>query len=173
MNNANNRWLAVKQLDRQLKKWQAVSHEYGSPRAGWVKTLRKTLGITASQLAARLGLSSSRISQLEKAEIEDAVTLHALRNAAHGMGCELVYAFIPKDQTSLENLLAAKAEQIAEDKVARVAHSMSLEAQTVDPEILKEQKKQLVKNLTDHFTIEKNDDHSRSRIHSFKKKKSP
>lgn len=147
----NNRWLAIKQLDRQLKKWQTVSNEHGSPRAGWVKTLRKTLGLSMEQLANRLGLSPSRISQLEQAEIRDAVTLRALRETANAMECELVYAFVPKGQTSLENILIRNAEKIATEQVASVAHSMSLEAQTVDPAMLDEQKEKLIESLLDGY----------------------
>jgi predicted DNA-binding mobile mystery protein A len=147
----NNRWLTIKQLDRQLKEWQSVSKKYGMPRAGWIKTLRVALSMTAEQLAGRLGLTRSRITQLEKAEIHDAVTLRALKGAANAMGCKLVYAIVPKGNSTLENIIKTRAEQLAKETVARVAHSMSLEAQSVDTDILKYQKEELAKNLMEHL----------------------
>lgn len=147
----NSRWLTIKQLDSQLKAWQAVSNKYGRPRAGWVKTLRETLSISVAQLAARLGLSRSRISQLENAEIQDAVTLRTLREVANAMECELVYAIVPKGHTTLENIIKSRAEQLAKERVERVAHSMSLEEQTIDADILNKQKEELAKSLMEHL----------------------
>jgi predicted DNA-binding mobile mystery protein A len=147
----NSRWLTIKQLDRQLKEWQAVSKKYGRPRDGWVKTLRVALSMSAEQLASRLGLTRSRITQLENAEIHDAVTLRTLKEAANAMECEFVYAIVPKNQTSLEDIIKRRAEQIAKERVARIAHSMSLEAQSVDTDILKKHKEDLAKNLMEHL----------------------
>jgi predicted DNA-binding mobile mystery protein A len=147
----NNRWLTIKQLDKQLKEWQAVSKKYGRPRAGWVKTLRVALSMSVEQLARRLGLTRARIAQLENAEIHDAVTLRTLREAANAMECEFVYAIVPKGDSTLENIIKTRAEQVAKESVARVAHSMSLEAQSVDADTLKNQKEELAKSLMEHL----------------------
>lgn len=147
----NNRWLTIKQLDRQLKEWQVVSNKYGRPRAGWVKTLRVALSMTAEQLAKRLGLTRSRITQLENAELRDAVTLRTLKEVANAMGCEFVYAIVPKGKSTLENIIKTRAEQIAKKRIAGIAHSMSLEAQTVDADSLENQKEELAKNLMQHL----------------------
>lgn len=147
----NNRWLMIKQLDRQLNEWQVVSTKYPRPRAGWVKTLRVALSMSVAQLASRLGLTRSRITQLENAEIRDAVTLRTLREAADAMGCEFVYAIVPKANSTLENIIKTRAEQVAKERVARVAHTMSLEAQSVDADILKTQKEKLTENLMEHL----------------------
>ena len=147
----NNRWLTIKQLDQQLQEWQAVNKKYGAPRAGWVKTLRMALSMSAEQLANRLGLSRSRITQLEHAEIHDAVTLRTLRETANAMECELVYAIIPKNQATLEKIIRERAEQIAKERVSRIAHSMSLEAQSINANTLEEQKADLAKNLMEHL----------------------
>ncbi|OGT38082.1 MAG: hypothetical protein A3F12_03145 [Gammaproteobacteria bacterium RIFCSPHIGHO2_12_FULL_38_14] len=147
----NNQWLTIKQLDQQLKEWQALNKKYGKPRAGWIKTLRVALSMSAEQLARRLGLTRGRINQLENAEVHDAITLRTLKEAANALGCELVYAIIPKGDSSLENIIRTRAEEIAKERVERVAHSMSLEAQSVDPNILENQKEELVKNLIEHL----------------------
>lgn len=147
----NNRWLVIKQLDQQLKEWRAVSKKYGVPRAGWVKTLRSALNMSADQLAERLSLSRSRVTQLENAEIHDAVTLRSLKEAANAMGCDFVYAIVPKNSSTLESILKEQAKKVAEERIARVAHSMSLEAQSVDATHLKKQKEELTKNLLEHL----------------------
>ena len=146
----SNHWLTIKQLDKQLKEWQAVSKQHGRPRTGWVKTLREALWMSAEQLANRLGLTRSRIMQLENAEIHDAVTLRTLREVANAMECELIYAIVPKNNNTLEQIIKTKAEQIAEERITRVAHSMSLEAQSVDTDFLKKQKIELIKYLLEN-----------------------
>lgn len=146
-----NQWLTIKQLDRQLKEWQIISNKYERPRAGWIKTVRLALSMSAEQFADRLGLTRSRINQLENAETHDAVTLRTLKEAANALDCNLVYAIVPKGKSSLEDIIKNKAEQIANEHVMRVGHTMSLEAQTVDADALKIQKEELVKNLIEHL----------------------
>lgn len=147
----SNKWLAIKQLDRQLKEWQAVSNKYGKPRAGWVKTLREALSMSAEQLANRLGLSRARIVQLENAEVYDAVTLRTLKEAANAMECEFVYAIVPKGSSTLEGIIKARADQIASERISRVAHTMALEKQSLDSDSLNDQKSDLFKNILEHL----------------------
>lgn len=147
----SNPWLAIKQLDRQLKEWQAVSQKYGTPRIGWVKTLREALSMTAEQLANRLGLSRARIVQLENSEVNDAVTLRALKEAASAMECEFVYAIVPKGNATLEDIIKTRAAQVAHERIATVAHTMALEEQSVDSHLLKTQKNELTRTLTEHL----------------------
>lgn len=147
----NNHSLMLKQLDRELKEWQIISKKYGRPRVGWVKTIREALSMSAEQLSRRLGLTRSRITQLENAEMHDAVTLRTLKETANAMGCEFIYAIVPKDHSTLENIIKTRAEQIANERITSVAHSMSLEAQSVDADILKTQKEELVKSLMEHL----------------------
>jgi predicted DNA-binding mobile mystery protein A len=143
----NNQWLTIKQLDAQLKEWQAISQTFSRPRAGWIKTLRVALCMSAQQFADRLGLSRARINQLENAEAHDAITLRSLQEAANALECELVYAIVPKGNSSLEDIIQKRAKQMANERVARVGHTMSLEAQTVDAQTLNHQKDEMAKSL--------------------------
>jgi len=147
----NNQWLVIKQLDKQFQEWQRINKKYGRPRSGWIKTLRMALSMSAEQLANRLGLSRARINQLEKAEIHDAVTLSTLKEAADALGCELVYAVVPKDSTTLEDIIKAQAERLAKERMARVSHTMSLEAQSLEATALKSQQEELTKILMEHL----------------------
>jgi predicted DNA-binding mobile mystery protein A len=146
-----NQWLTIKQLDRQLKEWQMLNHKYNKPGAGWIKTLRLALSMSAEQFADRLGLKRGRINQLENAEVHDAVTLRALKEAANALECELVYAIVPKGNATLEDIIKDRAKQIADEQVGRVAHSMSLESQTIDADTLKIQKDELSRSLAEHL----------------------
>lgn len=146
-----NQWLMIHQLDKQLKEWQQVNHKYGRPRSGWIKTLRVALSMSAEQLADRLGLTRGRINQLENGEANNAVTLRTLNEVANALGCELIYAIVPKGHTTLKSIIEKRADQLAKEKVARVAHSMSLEEQSVDLEILQMQKDEFAKNSLTHL----------------------
>jgi len=137
--------LRSKQLDRQLAEWQKLNS--ARPSKGWIHTIRTALGMTAKQLAKRIGVHRTRIVQLERAELDDAVTLRSLRAAAKELDCELVYALIP--QKLLQTTLEQKAREVARRRVQAVAHSMLLEDQTVDPEQLNEQVEELAKKLLD------------------------
>lgn len=148
----NKKWLTIKQLDRQLKEWQAVANQFGQPRGGWIKTLREALNMTAEQLANRLGLSHARVVQLENAETHDAVTLRSLREAANALECDFVYAIVPKGNNTLEAIIKDRAKKIAHERIANVAHSMALENQAVDDQLLKEQEAELTNTLTAQLT---------------------
>lgn len=163
------RWLAVRQLDRQLQEWQTVSQKYDRPRLGWIKTLREILGMSAEQLADRLGVMRGRISQLEHAEVQDAVTLRSMKEAADAMGCEFVYAIVPKGTTSLEGIIKTRVEYVAAERMAAVAHSMSLEDQGVNESQLKFQKEELVKNIAEHLNKQLWKDSGKSRSDLVKK----
>lgn len=141
------RWLAIKQIDQQLKEWQFLSKKYGTPKCGWIRTLRSALNMSAEQLGIRLGLTRGRINQLEKAEAKDSVTLRTLKETANAFGCEVVYAIVPKGNSTLADIIKIRAEEIAKERITNVAHTMSLEAQSVDADYLKIQQDELAENL--------------------------
>lgn len=109
------------------------------PRIGWLKTIRKTLGMPARYLAKRLNKSTDRIYQLEHMEVKGAVTLKALQEVADAMGCDLVYAFVPKAGLTLTELLEKKASEVAQKRLAAISHTMQLEQQGVEPSIYRKQ----------------------------------
>ena len=63
------------------------------PKEGWIRTLRKALGMSSPQLAKRLGVSKSQTSQMERMELEDRITLKQLRRVAKALDCDLHYAW--------------------------------------------------------------------------------
>ena len=134
------RWALESQL-APLRKAQGVTR----PSRGWIKAIRESLGMTTAQLATRVGVSQPRITAIEKAEANDSITLRTLRLAAEGLGCKLVYAFVP-DQP-LENVVRERARQIASAQLARTHHTMKLENQAVEPRRLKKERERLVDEL--------------------------
>jgi predicted DNA-binding mobile mystery protein A len=125
----NTQQLAVKQLDEKLNAWQQT-RQFFKPSYGWIRTLRKTLGMTTAQLALRLGVHRSRVIKIEEAEKDDALTLRTLRQVAEALNCDLVYALVPRQ--SLQNTIKQQANLVAKQQLKRVAHSMALEDQAVN-----------------------------------------
>jgi len=117
--------LVERQVEQRLAHWYPL--ERVPPASGWLKTLRHALGITASQLAARLGITRQAIDDLETREQDGTATLATLRKAANAIDCDLVYALVPR--TSVAELVQTQANRKATDEIMRVAHTMRLEDQ--------------------------------------------
>jgi predicted DNA-binding mobile mystery protein A len=136
-----------KELERKMIKrkldWLYAHQAYLlHPKEGWIKALRKVLGMTALQLSKKLNVTVSRIYELEKAELDDTTTLKAMKNAAEAMGCRFEYCFVPIKP--LDTLLRERAHQVATSKVEYVSHQMALEKQELSEKEKKAQIKQLV-----------------------------
>ncbi len=120
--------LRRRQIDQQLGP-QSLLRDTVPPELGWVTTIRQALGMSMRQLAARLGVSSQAVAELEKAERRDAITVAKLRQVANALSCDVVVAFVPRQ--SLQSMVEARMRAQAAAAKARVAHTMRLEAQEV------------------------------------------
>lgn|ERR1019366_2180738 len=140
----DSRALARKNLERRLAPLRKTNDLVRPPR-GWIKAIREALGMTTAQLAERIHLSQPRVSQLEKAEIEDSVTLKSLRQAAEGLDCTLVYALVPN--RPLDEMLRQRAQKIADEQLARTHHTMKLENQALGSRELKAERERLIDEL--------------------------
>lgn len=117
------------QLLRKVASLSSLPTSFGVPPEGWIRTIRKALGMTMSQLSKRLNVQQSRISEIEKSEPHDQLTLKTLRAVATALGCRFEYVFIP--EKPLEDILKEKALKIASEKIAYVSHHMDLENQSI------------------------------------------
>lgn len=137
------KYLQLQKLDQHI----AEVHVCDRPSDGWIRAIRKSLGMNARQLAQRIGITQQAVSQLEIKELDDSVTIETLRNAAAAMDCKFVYALIPNDG-SLEANVKKQAFKKATELVTAVDHTMQLEAQGVgDVQIkIKEIADELAKN---------------------------
>jgi Fic-DOC domain mobile mystery protein B/predicted DNA-binding mobile mystery protein A len=100
--------LVREQLDSALAKLAPLGHS-SRPIKGWLRAIRTGLGISGVQLAKQLGVKPPRVVEMEKNEVEGAITLKVLERAAEAMGCSLVYALIPR-AGSLEQALRDQAK---------------------------------------------------------------
>ena len=69
--------LARKSLDRRLAPLRG--EPLIAPPSGWIKAIREALGMTTRQLAARMGAARSRVTAIEKAEVNGSTTFCAIR----------------------------------------------------------------------------------------------
>jgi len=107
------------------------------PVEGWIRTVRKALGMSSPQLALRLGVSKSQASQMERMEIEDRITLKQLRRVADVLDCELQYALVPRKP--VREMVRSRARLKAEKLIKRVNTHMALESQSLADKKLQEQ----------------------------------
>lgn len=107
------------------------------PKEGWIRTLRKALGMSSARLALRLGVSKSQASQMERMEAEDRITLKQLRRVATVLDCDLVYALVPRKP--VDEMVRDRARLKAAKLVRKVDVQMNLEAQQLPSEKLQEQ----------------------------------
>ena len=141
---AMSKTLRRRQLDRLLS-------ENGSlrgaerPRRGWLYEIRNALGMSAAQLAARMGVRQSTVAKMERTEQEETISLKSLRRAAEAMDCELIYAFVPRQ--SLETTLEQQALRQALALVGRVEHTMALEEQALRQEAVTAEVRDLAAEL--------------------------
>lgn len=94
---------------------------------GWIRTVRTALGMSASQLAKRLGVTQQAVTNTERNERNGTVSLATLAKVAEALDCELVIELRPK--TSLEETVRRQATDKATAERNRVVHTMRLEAQ--------------------------------------------
>lgn len=136
--------LKQRQLDAGLTRWRSAELP-ARPSSGWIKAIREALGMPAAHLAKRLGLVPSTVLRLETSESEDTISLGSLRRIADALGCELQYALVPK--RSIAQTLETRANKVARERMAAVAHSMALEAQATSNETVDTQVQELTENL--------------------------
>jgi|ERR1700722_143799 predicted DNA-binding mobile mystery protein A len=137
--------LARRRLDDRLT---GVAAQVGPrPAQGWIRAIRTALGMSTKEMAQRMGVTQSRISQLEHAEADDSIRLDTLRRAAEALGCELHYVFVPA--APLEDAVRQQARTKAQALVGAVTHTMRLEDQEPDASVVAAQVDEIADDLVD------------------------
>jgi len=95
------REMRLRQLSKSLAAFE-VAKSNPRPQLGWLRAIREALGITLNQVGKNMRATRQRIKNFEDAERQDRITLASLRRVAEAMGCELVYAIVPKSGTIVE-----------------------------------------------------------------------
>lgn len=100
------------------------------PADGWLTMLRKALGMSGAQVAARAGVSRNAVYQAERNERDGAITINQMHKLAEAMGGRFVYAIVP-DDGRVENVIRAQARRKAEARIMRASAHMALEKQSL------------------------------------------
>lgn len=142
MNSTQSR-AARRALDRRLSHLPPAA-AFTPPARGWIRAVRNALGMSAADLAARLQVTAASVSDMERSEHDRRIRLDTLERAAQAMGCELVYALIPRE--SLTEIVQQQARGRVGQQVHAVSRAMDLEAQgtQVDDEVVREEMKRLI-----------------------------
>jgi predicted DNA-binding mobile mystery protein A len=98
------------------------------PPTGWIKAIRTALGMSMQQLGNKLSITKQGVMDMEKREKEGAITIRSLREIAQALDMQLVYGFVPNDDT-LDAMINKRATALAMKIVMRTAHTMKLEDQ--------------------------------------------
>ena len=101
--------------------------------------------MTTTQLATRLSVTRQQVTWLEKAEVDGRLTLNSLRKAADALDCTVVYALVPKK--SLQEMRESQARRVAQARIAPVAYTMGLEAQSLSDRDNRQQLEDLVAEI--------------------------
>jgi predicted DNA-binding mobile mystery protein A len=140
------RTLRLRQIDQSLQQWRDADLS-PRPAAGWSQAIRDALGVSATALGRRLGMTGNGVRKLEAAEAQQVITLASLRKLANALDCELVYAMVPRKP--LAELLQDRALTVANEQLQAVSHSMVLEDQAVKGQSKIDQRELLAQELLD------------------------
>jgi predicted DNA-binding mobile mystery protein A len=123
------------------KQMQGVS----LPGEGWIRTVRKALGMSGTQLARRLNVTRAQVSNTEKAELEGRVTLKTMQHMAEAMNSRFVYAIVPEH--TVEKTLKKRALKKALAQVKAASVHMALEDQLLNDKQLQHQMQDIAAEL--------------------------
>ncbi len=101
--------------------------------------------MSTRQLGSRMNVTQPAASQYEKGEVDGTISLQTLRKVAAALGCEFVYALVPK--IPLEDLVQRQARRVATKTIERASHSMLLEQQDVSEKETAKQIEDLTQQL--------------------------
>src|SRR6202521_4078757 len=119
--------LRLKQLTATLDMFTNAK-QTARPLRGWLRAVREALGVSQQEVAIAANVKRQSIIGFEEAEARDRITLRNLRRVADAMGCELVYAIVPKSG-SIQELAEQRTRSEAHNRVLAVEHTMALEGQ--------------------------------------------
>ncbi|MDD3182210.1 MAG: mobile mystery protein A [Alphaproteobacteria bacterium] len=136
---------SLRHLDQRFEELRPLLKAKRPPR-GWVRAIRDALGMTATQLAKRMGVAQPRITELEKAELSGRITFDSLERAAEALGCRVIYTLLPEEP--LAKRVRARAEKCADKQLAEVGQTMGLENQSVSDKVAQtEMRQKLIEEL--------------------------
>ena len=85
--------LQLHQMDLALTKLRDA-HPPSRPVNGWVKAIRESLGMSASALARKLGVTPHSIAKLEKAEADEKSSKKTTKKSSKKTSCSKLKSLI-------------------------------------------------------------------------------
>lgn len=146
---------ARRRLDGRIERIRPLADE-PRPHRGWIRAIRDAMGMSTSDLAARLGVRQQTVSDLERSEENDTIKLESLRRVADALDCDFVYFLVPR--TSLESAVAGQARRRAVHYLGVIAHHSRLEDQAVGNDDAAAEVEDLVEQLIDRRGLWSQDD---------------
>ena len=144
----NKKRLIREQLETSLQHFTHLRN-VSPPQKGWIRAIRDALGMTAKQLAGRLGIAQQAVTRIERDELPGSVTIKTMRRVAEGLDCVFVCGFVPR--SSLEATVRRQAQKLAANRLGQASQTMTLEDQALSNEenrkILSEMVDELVTSL--------------------------
>ena len=119
--------LQFQQLNEKMDQLAGLQHVIVPP-IGWIKAIRNGIGMSMEQLGRKLSITKQGVMDIEKREMEGAITIKAMQEIAKAMDTQFVYGFVP-NAGSLEQMIETRALEIAKTIVLRTSTTMKLEDQ--------------------------------------------
>ena len=147
---ASNTALQRTQLDKRFAPLRKAN--LAAPTSGWIRSIRTALGMTATQLAKRMGVTPQTIQDYENAEEAGTITFATLKKIAEVLECEAHTLLIPRE--SLEAIIQKQALKAATKTVNHADTQMKLEAQGTGKDFKKKQIKELAEEMARNMSRE-------------------
>ena len=122
----NTRIMQIRALDKKISSLTAAKNIVPNG-SSWIHTVREAIGMTALQLATRLGVTQPRITKMESNE--ENLKLSTMKKVAEALDCEFVYYFKPK--STFQDIVQNQAKRKAEEILLDVNINMALENQGI------------------------------------------
>lgn len=133
------------QLESKFKKLRNIDSV--APKNGWCASIREALGMSAIDLAGKMGIDVSTLYRLEESESKGKVNLETLNKMAKALEAEVKYVIVPKK--SLDEMIKDAALAYALDDIKKVSHSMALEDQKASDDFNKKEYLESAKKLVE------------------------
>jgi len=143
-----NNKLQFQQLNEKIDQLTGLQHVIVPP-IGWIKAIRNGIGMSMEQLGKKLSITKQGVMDIEKREKEGAITIKSMQEIAKAMDMKLVYGFVP-NKGDLEQMIEARAIEMAKKIVERTSNTMKLEDQANSKEriekAIKERASEIINN---------------------------
>ena len=138
--------IAQQQYRRIVNSAASTGAGLTTPQEGWLRTVRKALGMSGAELARKMGVTRARVTQAEHAELSGGVTLKSMQATAEAMGCRFVYVIIPSSGR-IEDVITAQARKRAMAIVGTASKHMALENQKLPNDKIAEEVERLTREI--------------------------